>query len=60
MASRDPRIEAVRTGLTPPTQVEGEDIRWSMEERLAHHRCPAASVAVIENGELAWGRRSER
>lgn len=54
MTSQDSRIEAVRTGLMPPTQVEGEDIRWSMEERLAHHRCPAASVAVIENGELAW------
>jgi CubicO group peptidase (beta-lactamase class C family) len=50
----DPRIEAVRIGLLPPMRVEGEDVRWSMDERLAHYDCPSVSVAAIENGKLAW------
>lgn len=54
MTTPDPRIEAVRTGLTPPMRIVGEDIRWTMDERLAHYACPAVSVAVIEGGEIAW------
>ncbi|HTX48140.1 MAG TPA: serine hydrolase domain-containing protein [Caulobacteraceae bacterium] len=54
MNAADPRIDAVRNGLTHPTQVVGENTRWTMEERLAHYACPAVSVAVIENGDLAW------
>ncbi len=54
MVKRDPRIEAVRTGLTPPMRIAGEDIHWRMDERLAHYDCPAVSVAVIEDGEIAW------
>jgi CubicO group peptidase (beta-lactamase class C family) len=50
----DPRIEAVRNGLLPPMRIEGEDVRWTMDERLAHYDCPSVSVAVIEGGELAW------
>jgi CubicO group peptidase (beta-lactamase class C family) len=50
----DPRVEAVRTGLTPPMRIVGQDIHWTMEERLAHYDCPSVSVAVIENGEIAW------
>ncbi len=50
----DPRIEAVRTGLMPPMRVVGEDIRWNMADRLAHYACPAVSVAVIADGEIAW------
>lgn len=54
MTTPDPRIEAVRTGLMPPMRIVGEDTRWAMDERLAHYDCPAVSVAVIENGEIAW------
>jgi len=54
MTNPDPRIEAVRASLAPPNRLVGEDERWVMEERLAHHDCPGASVAVIENGKLAW------
>lgn len=54
MTAADPRIDAVRTSLTHPTEIVGDDTRWTMEERLAHYACPAVSVAVIENGELAW------
>jgi CubicO group peptidase (beta-lactamase class C family) len=54
MSQRDPRIDAMRRLLAPPMTIVGEDIRWTMDERLAHYDCPAVSVAVIENGELAW------
>ncbi len=54
MTRRDPRIEAVRTRLAPPNQMVGEDVQWLMEDRLAHYDCPGASVAVIEDGALAW------
>ena len=56
MKAEDPRIEAVRTGLMPPMRIVGEDIRWNMDDRLAHYDCPSVSVAVIEKGELAWAR----
>jgi CubicO group peptidase (beta-lactamase class C family) len=54
MTNIDPRIEAVRTGLSYPTEIVGDETRWTMNERLAHYACPAVSVAVIEDGDLAW------
>jgi CubicO group peptidase (beta-lactamase class C family) len=54
MSTPDPRIEAVRNGLQPPMRIQGEDIHWRMDDRLAHYGCPAVSVAVIENGQIAW------
>jgi CubicO group peptidase (beta-lactamase class C family) len=56
MSQWDPRSEAARRLLAPPMRIVGEDIRWTLEERLAHYDCPAVSVAVIENGEIAWTR----
>jgi CubicO group peptidase (beta-lactamase class C family) len=56
MTASDARIEAVRTGLTTPMRLVGQTQRWTMDERLAHYDCPAVSVAVIENGEIAWAR----
>ncbi len=54
MTQRDPRIEAACRLLAPPMRIVGEDIAWTMDERLAHYDCPAVSVAVIEGGEIAW------
>jgi CubicO group peptidase (beta-lactamase class C family) len=54
MSQRDPRIDAACRLLAPPMRIIGEDIRWTMDERLAHYDCPAVSVAAIENGEIAW------
>jgi CubicO group peptidase (beta-lactamase class C family) len=56
MNQEDPRIEAFRGLLAPPMRIAGEDVAWTLDERLAHYDCPAVSVAVIENGELAWAR----
>lgn len=38
----------------PPMRIVGEDVRWTLAERLAFYDCPAVSVAVIEGGKLAW------
>jgi CubicO group peptidase (beta-lactamase class C family) len=54
MTERDPRIDTTSRLLAPPMRIVGEDIRWTMDERLAHHDCPAVGVAVIEHGEIAW------
>lgn len=54
MTSTDRRIEAFRSALAYPNAIVGDDTRWTVDERLAHHACPAVSVAVIEGGELAW------
>ena len=54
MSQRDLRIEAASRLLAPPMRIVGEDIHWTMDERLAHHDCPAVSVAVIEDGQIAW------
>lgn len=29
---------------------------WTLTERMAHHRVPAMSIAVIRDGELAWSK----
>lgn len=54
MSRPDPRIAAVRNRLAPPNQLDGEDARWTVEDRLAHYDCPGVSVAVIEDGAFAW------
>lgn len=54
MATRDPRIEQLRTGLLPIVRIEGEDVRYRMEDRLAAYGCPAVGVAVMDGGVLAW------
>jgi CubicO group peptidase (beta-lactamase class C family) len=54
MSAADPRIAVMRTSLCPPMRIVGQETRWTMEERLAHWDCPAVSVAVIEDGALAW------
>jgi CubicO group peptidase (beta-lactamase class C family) len=40
--------------LLPIARIAGNDVRWTMEERLAHYACPGVSVAVMEGGEVAW------
>jgi CubicO group peptidase (beta-lactamase class C family) len=54
MSERDPRIDTTSQLLAHPMRIVGEDIAWTMAERQAHYDCPAVSVAVIENGEIAW------
>ena len=51
------RIGRVESGLLPGQVIKGAPVpRYTIAERLAHHKVPGVSVAVFENGELAWAR----
>jgi CubicO group peptidase (beta-lactamase class C family) len=52
--TRDPKALKVAAGLLPINRLAGEDVHWTMAERMAHHNVPAVSVAVMEGGEIAW------
>ena len=46
-------IAEVESNLLPATNIEG-DLGWSIEERMEHYGVPGVSIAVINNGEIAW------
>ena len=51
------RIGRVESGLLPGQYVKGTPVpRFTIAERLAYHKVPGVSVAVFENGELAWAK----
>jgi CubicO group peptidase (beta-lactamase class C family) len=51
------RIGRVLRGLRPPVEVEGRPAaRWTLAERMTHHKVPGVSIAVIEGGRVAWAR----
>jgi CubicO group peptidase (beta-lactamase class C family) len=50
-------IQRIEDELLPAVLVAGEPIPLRMlSERMEHHRVPAVSIAVINNGELEWAR----
>jgi CubicO group peptidase (beta-lactamase class C family) len=53
--STDSRIDAVERGLLPGTLIKGEEIPgMSLHDRMKHYHVPGVSIAVIEDGRLAW------
>jgi CubicO group peptidase (beta-lactamase class C family) len=51
----DGRIARVARSLQQPLIVEGRpNPTWSVEERMENFSVPAVSVAVIDDGALAW------
>ena len=49
-------IAAVESGLLPAVLLDGVRDRMALVDRLAHHRVPDLSIAVLEDGEIAWAR----
>jgi CubicO group peptidase (beta-lactamase class C family) len=49
------RIARVEQGLSPAIRVK-EGPTWSLEERMARHKVPGLSIAVIEEFEIAWAK----
>ncbi|MBC8165647.1 MAG: serine hydrolase [Bryobacteraceae bacterium] len=50
-------VARVEAGLRPAVQIAGEpEARWSIQERLAHHKVAAVSVAVISGGKVEWAK----
>jgi CubicO group peptidase (beta-lactamase class C family) len=53
----DEQIARVEQGLLPPAVLKGQTgRRASIAERMAYHGIPGMSLAVIEDGRLAWAR----
>jgi CubicO group peptidase (beta-lactamase class C family) len=51
------RIERVVNGLRPPIAIKGQaPVRWKLAEQMAQSHVPGISIAVIENGQIAWAR----
>jgi CubicO group peptidase (beta-lactamase class C family) len=36
----------------PVNPIEGDETRWTIEERLAHYNCPGVSVCAIRDGDI--------
>ncbi len=51
------RIARVERGLATPSTVKGgPDHGMTLAQRMAFHRVPAVSIALIENGRVEWTR----
>ncbi|MEO5960657.1 MAG: serine hydrolase domain-containing protein, partial [Opitutaceae bacterium] len=55
-AASDERIARVEAGLAPRLFAEGQPIKWTLQERMAHYRVPGVSIAVINDGKIEWAR----
>lgn len=50
-------IRAFESSFSPALVLEGEpEVRWTLKDRMAHHKVPGLSVAVIRNGRIAWAK----
>jgi CubicO group peptidase (beta-lactamase class C family) len=52
--SNEQKKTAVEQGLMPAVRIEGEDLCWSLQERMRSYNVPGISIAVAEEGEVAW------
>ncbi len=52
-----PMAAEVERGLRAPFQpLSPQTPRWTLTERMEHHQVPGVSVAVIEEGRIAWAQ----
>lgn len=55
--SVDARIARVESGLSLPVVIKGSGGgKMDLRERMAFHKVPAVSIALIENGRVEWAR----
>lgn len=45
-------MDRVLEDLQPPSPVAGREVRWTLTERMAHHKVPGLSVAIIDGGRI--------
>lgn len=56
-AADSARIASVEQGLTRRINIEGQpQVHWTIAERQKHHKVPAISVAVINDGKIEWAK----
>jgi CubicO group peptidase (beta-lactamase class C family) len=57
VATVDPNIAKVESSLTARSLVAGEPAPvWTLAERMAFYKVPGVSIAVIEDGKIAWAK----
>ena len=55
MTDFDGVIRAVEHGLLKPEKEQGDPVeRMSLVERMAYHKVPGISIALVNDGEVAW------
>ncbi|MCB0631173.1 MAG: beta-lactamase family protein [Lewinella sp.] len=53
----DPQVDqlAIENGLIPPITVKGQPVKkMNILDRMAYHKVPGVSIAVVNNGTLQW------
>jgi CubicO group peptidase (beta-lactamase class C family) len=55
-AAAPDRISRVENGLLPATIIKGQDASMKLAERMAFHKVPGVSIAVINEGKLEWAK----
>jgi CubicO group peptidase (beta-lactamase class C family) len=55
-AAASDHILRVENGLLPGSVIKGQDARMKLAERMAFHKVPGVSVAVINEGKLEWAK----
>lgn len=57
LAGGAPQGETDAPRLHPAIQVAGRSpVAWTLADRMAHHKVPGVSIAVIEQGRILWAR----
>src|SRR3546814_16188376 len=55
----DPKQETMERSLLPAFFPAGMPFpSWSLEERMARYRVPGVSIALIDEGKIAWAKGS--
>ena len=55
--AEEAQIERVLSGLQPPIAIKGQPpVRWTLAEEMDESHVPGISIAVIDNGQMAWAR----
>ena len=55
-AAANDRISRIENGLLPATVTKGENVSMKLVERMAFHKVPGVSIAVINEGKLEWAK----
>ena len=55
-APANDRISRVENGLLPGSVVKGQDLSMKLAERMAFHKVPGVSIAVINEAKLEWAK----
>ncbi|MEM7023885.1 MAG: serine hydrolase [Pseudomonadota bacterium] len=50
------RMRQVETHLLPDVRIQGRTEPMALADRMAHYRVPGVSIAVIDQGRIAWAK----